>query len=186
MSKKLLLAGLGAALIIGGFFVGMKYRETPKDNTKNDIIKEEPVLNLDSLLDEANRYSAGENRTISSMKNLEGKITLGFVYEVKNVVDQENSLSYRIYRVGEGDVPSAYSAGRVFLQVTELIPPSYPGRLYDTEIDALELEPLGKTYIRGGKLIIACSVKDFTSKNFCEYQVNFSKDSKNLEVIRNI
>jgi hypothetical protein len=67
-----------------------------------------------------------------------------------------------------------------------LIPPSYPGRLYDTEIDALELEPLGKIYSRDGKLIITCSVKDFISKNFCEYEIDFSKETYNLSVIRNI
>ncbi|TSC83900.1 MAG: hypothetical protein G01um101413_703 [Parcubacteria group bacterium Gr01-1014_13] len=187
MTKKLLLVGLAAILIVGSFFVGIKYGEAPKDNTKNDVVKEEDDgLNLDSLFETANIYAVGENRTILPIKNARGKITLAYVYEVKDVVDKENGLSYRIYRVGGGEESPTRSAGRIFLQVAESKLAGTPVSVYDTEIDAFELEILGKTFLREGKLIITCSGQVHAMKNLCEYQVDFSKDIHNLVVTRNI
>ncbi len=186
MNKKLLLLGLGVILVVGSFFVGVKYKETPKDNTKNDVVKEEPVFNLNSLLNEVSRYSVGEGRTIFPLKNLKQEISLAFVYEVKDVSDQEKFLGYRIYRVGAGDYPPTYSAERIFLQVAESHKPGTPLTLYDTGIDELGLGPLGKTYIRGGKLVITCSNKNPNVKNLCEYEIDFSEDNYNLVVNRKI
>ncbi|MBI2037328.1 MAG: hypothetical protein HYT15_00125 [Candidatus Magasanikbacteria bacterium] len=184
MTKKLLLVGLGAGLIVGGFFVGMRYRETPKDNTKNDVVKEESVPTLDSLLMTTNLYSVGESRTILSLKNIEARIALGFVYEVKTIMDQVNHLQYRIYRVGQGDAPPTYSEGRLFLQVIDSSnQPRYVWSMFDMQID--RVEPLGEVYVQGSKLIITCAKKqNIVPAQPCEYQVDFSSDTRNLTVIR--
>ncbi len=186
MSKKLLLAGVGVVLIVGSFFVGMKYRETPKDNTQNNVVKEDIAQDLNSLLSESNKYMVGESRTISPFKNVEGKIGLAFVYEVKTVMDETNHFQYRIYRVGQGDEPPTYSEGRIFLQVVDSATyPRYIWSMFDTQID--KVEPLGDVYIRGGKLIITCAKKQTIAPGEpCEYQVDYSKETHNLVVSRKI
>lgn len=206
MNKNLLLIGVGAALLVGGFFVGTEYKKSlTKNISQNNVaqtclevdksteVKECPVLNentgnlfdLDSLFkNQVESFSVNERRAVSPLKNASGKITLAYVYETKDILDRENNLSYRLYRVGLGDAPPTYSAGRIFLQVTELKMPGNPVSVYDTQIDSLELEPIGEVLIKGNKLIVTCSKKQALSNNLCEYQVEFSKENYSLVVVR--
>ena len=193
-------------MLAGGFFVGMEYKkilaknisqnnvtQTCLDVGKSTEVKECLVLNentdnlfdLDSLFkNQTEPFSIGDNRSISPLKNASGKITLAYVYEIKDIVDRENNIFYRLYRVGLGDAPPTYSAGRIFLQVTELKMPGNPVSVYDTQIDSLELELIGEVLVRDNKLIVTCSKKQAPSNNLCEYQLEFSKENYSLVVVR--
>lgn len=189
MKNKLLLIGLGTVLIFSGFFIGMNYKKTAIDTVKNDVVDvvpDETLPTLDSLLATSKLYSRGENRTISPIKNIEEKISLGLVYEIKTAVDQENDLAYRIYRVGQGDVPPTYSEGRIFLKIIDSSnQPRYVWNLFDTQID--RVEPLGEMYVRKGKLIITCAkTQNISPAEPCEYQITYSSEDQTLNITRGI
>lgn len=199
MIKKLLLVGFGAMLIVGSFFVGMKYKENFNSNYVNNTVQDTTRFDLDSLLkdgrnldsvpvEDADEYNfnVGDNRTISPLKNGPGKITLEYVHEIKDVFDQQHGLSYRIYRVGKGAKPPKYfgTEGRIFLQVTEMKSPGYPSTMYDTGID--RVDPIGKVYLQGQELIVRCFEGGTPHYYPCEYKIDFSRDTRNIGIVRNI
>ncbi|MBP6859704.1 MAG: hypothetical protein KBC69_03755 [Candidatus Magasanikbacteria bacterium] len=208
MNKKLLAVVSGIVLVLGSFFVGMKYKEaTNKNSSQNNTVQIclEPGKNteiqncsavnessanastdLDSLLTTSKPYSLGETRTILPLKDIEEKITLGNIHEIKTVVDQENHLSYRVYRVGQGDVPPTYSEGRLFLQIVDSSSePRYVWTKFDTQID--RVEPLGEIRIQKEKLIITCAkTQNIDPAKPCEYTVNYSKENQDLSINRSI
>lgn len=169
-------------LVLVSFFVGRNFfqNENPTlpQNGEQNMMQTDKGMNVDSLLSKSNGYDVNERRTLTPIENgNEASILLAHVYEASNLVDQSNGLSYRVYRVGQGDVPPTYSAGRIFLQVTDLRLPGNPIAVYDTEIDGVE--PLGNLSIEGNALNIACA-----DVNACEYSLTYTRNAGELSVAR--
>ena len=206
MKNKLVLVVLGMLFLSVASFGVLKYtkflkKENKKCNTlQQNCYKEGEIspnnFDLDSLLRDGYELSSsfkeveefpfliGEYKTIKPVSGVNRKINIEFIHEIKDVTDQSNNLRFRVYRVGREVKPPKYwgTIGRIFLQITDLKTEGYPSNVYDTQLD--QIDPLGEVKVQGEKLVIKCFDGPEPRFSPCEYEIIFSKESKNIEIVR--
>ncbi|HRH23729.1 MAG TPA: hypothetical protein PK295_03810 [Candidatus Magasanikbacteria bacterium] len=192
-TQKVYIAIAGIVLILAAFLMGKSFSKNvvqivPVQNntsttTSTPSTSKTPNKTLTEIIETYNGYSVGEERTLEQLtqEDVDQNVGIGLIDEVEYAFDTKNSVSYKFYRAGHGDVPPHYSTGRIIVWIQTAGKPPIRGGLFDTQIT--DVEPFGKIESNStGGITINCSPKSAIGINDCKYSVLFNPDQLTLAV----